>query len=83
MKLSDFIMLSEDKKKYTVLHQGVLVGKRKKTESMVFLFRLNNFYIEMFCNTKTKDVTQYRMFEHTKLLQPYLESIAIDELFPE
>lgn len=80
MKLSDFIMLSEEKKKYTVLHEGVLIGKRKKTGLIVFLFRLGNFYVETFCNTKTKGVMQYRMFEHTQLLQPYLESIAIDDL---
>jgi hypothetical protein len=80
MKLSDFIMLSEEQKKYTLLHMGVLVGKRKNIEQIIFLFRLENFYVETFCNTKTKGVTQYRMFEHTNLLQPYLESIAIDEL---
>ena len=80
MKLSDFIMLNEEEKKYTVLHEGVLVGKRKKTEHIIFLFRLHNFYVETFCNLKTKGVTQYRMFEHTLLLQPYLEGITIDDL---
>ena len=81
MKLSDFIMLSEEQKKHTVLHQGVLIGKRKKAECLIFLFRLSHFYVETFCDTKTREVTQYRMFEHTKLLQPYLEDIAIDDLF--
>lgn len=81
MKLSDFIMLNEEEKMYSVLHEGVLVSKRKKTGYIIFLFRLNNFYVETFCNTATKGVTQFRMFEHTTLLQPYLESIVIDDLF--
>lgn len=83
MKLSDFIMLSEEQKNLAVLHQGVLVGKRKKMEHLIFLFRLDSFYVETFCNIKTKRVIQYRMFEHSGLLQPYLESIVIDDLFRE
>jgi hypothetical protein len=81
MELSDFIMLDGEEKKLLVLHEGVLIAKRKEPESMIFLFQLDKFYVETFCNTETKDVTQYRVFEHTRLLQPYLENIAIDDLF--
>jgi hypothetical protein len=83
MELSDFIMLNAEEKKFAVLHQGVLIGKRKGPELIVFLFHLDKFYVETFCDTKTKDVSEYRVFAHTKLLQPYLENIAIDELFKE
>jgi hypothetical protein len=83
MKLSDFIMLSEDKKKFILLHQGVLIGKRKRSGSIIFLFHLQGFYVETYCNTTTKDVIHYTAFTHTKLLQPYLETIAIDDLFRE
>ena len=83
MKLSDFIMLSEDKKKLILLHQGVLIGKRKRAESIIFLFQLQGFYVETYCNTTTKDVFHYSAFTQTKLLQPYLETIAIDDLFRE
>jgi hypothetical protein len=81
MKLSDFIMLNEEEKKFAVLHRGVLIDKRKQEEHIIFLFHLHNFYVETFCNTQTKGITQYRMFVHTKMLQPYLENIAIDDLF--
>jgi hypothetical protein len=83
MKLSDFTMLNGEEKKLVVLHEGVLIGKRKRPELIVFLFQLNNFYVETFCDTKTKDVIEYRVFAHTKLLQPYLEAITIDDLFSE
>ena len=83
MKLSDFIMLEEEEKKLVVLHEAVLIAKRKETSTIVFLFQLHRFYVEMFCSTKTKKVTQYLVFQHTKLLQPYLESIVIDDLFGE
>lgn len=81
MELSDFIVLNGEEKKLLVLHEGVLIGKRKEPELMIFLFQLDKFYVETFCSTETKDVTEYRAFAHTKLLQPYLENIAIDELF--
>ena len=83
MELSDFIMLNAQEKKLVVLHQGVLIGKRKGSELIIFLFQLDKFYVETFCNTQTKEVSEYRAFAHTKPLQPYLESIAIDELFNE
>jgi len=81
MRLSDFIVQNEEEKRFTVLHQGVLIGKRKRPGSFIFLFQLDKFYVETFCNTETKKVIQYRAFEHTKLLQPYLENISIDDLF--
>ena len=80
MRLSDFIVLDQEEKKLMVLHQGVLIGKRKKTGLIIFLFQLQNFYVETFCDTDTKGVTQYQAFAHTKLLQPYLEEIPIDDL---
>ena len=83
MELSDFIMLNAEEKKLVVLHDGVLIGKRKAPEMIVFLFDLDRFYVETFCNTKTKEVSEYRVFAQTKLLQPYLETIAIDQLFRE
>jgi hypothetical protein len=83
MKLSDFIMLNGEEKKLALLHEGVLIGKRKKPVLIIFLFQLSNFYVETFCDIKTKDITEYRVFAHTKLLQPYLETIAIDDLFKE
>ena len=83
MELSDFIMLHAEQKKLVVLHKGVLIGKRKEADLIVFLFYLDKFYVETFCNTKTKVVSEYRVFAQTKLLQTYLESIAIDELFTE
>ena len=83
MKLSDFIVLNEEEKKFAALHMGVLISKRKAPQRIVFLFQLNGFYVEMFCNTQTKDVVQYRAFMDTELLHPYLEAIAIDRLLKE
>lgn len=80
MRLSDFILLNESDKKTTVLHQGVLIAKRSDSHGLVFLFQLENYYVEAFCNAEHKTIEQYRIFHSVDLLSPYLESIAIDSL---
>ena len=80
MKLSDFILLNEDEKKRTVLHKGVLIAKRDSFESMVFLFQMGSYYVEAFCNPANKAIEEYRVFDNISLLNPYLDSIPIDNL---
>jgi len=80
MRISDFILLSEAEKRSTVLHQGVLVAKRSLLDHIVFLFQMSNYYVEAYCNTRNKAVEEYRVFDNTSPLLPYLETIAIDGL---
>lgn len=80
MRLSDFILLSEEDKKIAVLHAGVLIGKRKNVDTVAFLFQIEDYYVETFFDSGNKSVREFRMFDQTALLQPYLDSIRIDDL---
>ncbi len=80
MKLSEFILLDEQEKTSVVLHNGILVGKRKKEALIVFLFQLENYYVETYCNMVNKNVLEFTAFHNTKNLAPYLEAISLDEL---
>lgn len=80
MKLSEFIALPEDHKRSTVLTEGVAIGKRQFAGQLVFLFQLREYYVETFCCCKTKEILEYRVFQNTKQLAPYLETIKIDHL---
>lgn len=80
MKLSDFIMLNEEGKKIAVLHRGILVAKRSNSTHLFFLFQMDHFYVETRCDIERKCIEGYKMFHHLKLLEPYLETIAIDDL---
>ncbi|MEJ8843884.1 hypothetical protein WG954_15945 [Lacibacter sp. H375] len=80
MKLSEFILLGEAEKQHTVLHRGVLVAKRTEETSLVFLFQLGAYYVETWCNVANRSVTEYRMFENTAPLEPYLEEISLQHL---
>ena len=80
MRLSEFILLNEDEKKSTVLHQGVLLAKRSSFDSMVFLFQLGSYYVEAYCNPDNKAIEEYIMFDNIDALMPYLDAIPIDNL---
>jgi hypothetical protein len=80
MKLSDFILLDEEEKKTIVLHEGILIGKRNNYEYQVFLFQLESYYVEAYCNLVYKTIEEYRVFYNTNLLKPYLEAISIEDL---
>lgn len=80
MKLSEFILLDKVEKQHTVLHKGVLVAKRRHQTGFVFLFRLNHYYVEIWCRTSNHSVMEYRVFDGTAMLEPYLKEISIPDL---
>jgi hypothetical protein len=77
MKLSEFILLSQEEKRYAVTHDGVPVAKREINDYMVFLFQLGGYYVETFCCQETKEIHEYRALYDTKHLSPYLEMMRI------
>ncbi len=80
MKLSDFILLSEEEKNFIVLHKGILIGKKISKNYLFFLFQLDTFYVELFCNKENKSVQEYRLFKETAQLNSYIENIPLDDL---
>lgn len=80
MKLSEFIALTEEQKRSTVLTQGVAIAKRHLRDHLVFLFQLPEYYVETYCCYKSKEILEYRVFQNTKQLTPYLNDISIDHL---
>jgi hypothetical protein len=80
MKLSEFIGLPEDHKRSIVLTEGVALAKRNLPDTLVFLFQLQQYYVETFCCCKTKEILEYRVFQNTKQQEPYLDTIKIDHL---
>ena len=80
MKLSEFIALPEDQKRATVMNLGVAIAKRQVNDQMIFLFQLQEYYVETCFSCTTKEILEYRVFMNTEQLTPYLEAIEIDSL---
>ena len=80
MKRSEFIALPEDHKISTILTEVVAIAKRQFADQLVFLFQLQDYYVETFCCCASKEILEYRVFQNTKQLGPYLDAIKIDHL---
>lgn len=80
MKLSEFIVLDEADKKRSVMNKGVLLAKVTNPDSIIFLFQLEDYYIETYCNVENKTIEEYRVLPGINALRPYLEAISIDDL---
>lgn len=80
MKSSEFILLDEQKMKTTVITEGVFIAKREAGDYKIFLFQMENYYVETFCNVESKHIDEFRVFHHTSALHPYLEAIPLGDM---
>jgi hypothetical protein len=80
MKLSEFILLNEEDKKCAVMKNAVALAQRVYPDFIIFLFQLNNYYVEAYCNKASKAIEEYRVLPDTNAISHYLEAIPIDDL---
>ena len=80
MKLSEFILLNEAEKKWSVMNHAVPLAQRSYADLIVFLFQLEDYYVEAYCNVADKSIEEYRVLPDTNAIRLYLEAIPIDEL---
>ncbi len=70
MRLSEFIVLTQEEKRFTVVNEGVPLAKKELSEEMVFLFRLPGFFVETHFSKQTKEIREYLVFHHSPALTP-------------
>jgi hypothetical protein len=80
MKLSEFILLNEVEKKHAVMTHAVALAQRTYPDLVIFLFQLENYYIETYCNVADKTIEEYRILPDINAISHYLEAISIDKL---
>ena len=80
MKLSEFILLNEVEKKCAVMNNGVALAQRTYPDLIVFLFQLEDYYVETYCNVVEKTINEYRILPDTNAIKHYLEAIPIEDL---
>jgi hypothetical protein len=80
MKLSEFILLDEGEKKSAVMNNAVALARRTYPDLVVFLFQLEDYYIETYCNVADKSIEEYRVLPDTNAISHYLDAIPIDDL---
>lgn len=80
MKLTDFNLLNEIKQAEVLLSCGVLIAERVYKSFTIFLYQVNEFYVEVYFNNTFCVIQGLRGFESTTILEPYLEEIDISSL---
>jgi AAA+ ATPase superfamily predicted ATPase len=80
MKLSEFMLLNEVDKKCAVMNNAVPLAKSASPEFIIFLFQLEDFYVETYCNIADKTIDEYRVLPNTNAIKHYLDAIPIEDL---
>lgn len=80
MKLTEFNILDEIRQAEALLNNGVLIAERIYKNFTIFLYQVNQFYVEVYYHNTFSMIQGFRGFESTNALEPYLEEIDISFL---
>ena len=80
MKISEFIALNEAEKKYAVMNNAVALATRTSPGLVIFLFQIEGYYVEAYCNAASKSIEEYCVLPGINAIGHYLEAITIDDL---
>lgn len=61
----------------TILRHGVHIASRRGLFCEIALFQVQDYYVEMFYDAKSKEVSRAKTFTDVSLLEPYLKHIDI------
>jgi len=79
MKLYNFISLSMDEQAEAA-SQGVFLCEREAKPYIIFLFNVDNFYVEVFFDELQNKITRVKPFKSIRALDPYLEAVTIGKI---
>jgi len=80
MTLDEFSILNETRQAETLLNRGIFLADRLYKNFSIFLYQLDDFYVEVYHNLRFDIMQGMRCFGDDDALQPYLESIDISNL---
>ena len=81
MTVTDFTHLDETQQAEALLARGIFLTERLYKNFIIFLYQLDNFYVEVYHNLKFNVMQGMRSFEDDEALEPYLDSIDISCLY--
>jgi hypothetical protein len=80
MTLRQFKHLSEDDQQLVLQNKAVHIASIEDSRESLELFQLDSFYIEIECVHTHMRIITVNFFDEPELLEPYLDSINIDEV---
>lgn len=80
ISLYQFDVLTDEEKLALVEQDGVFLESLQENKWCSFLYRLHNFYVEIYIHPKRIQAKRIRTSTNTDLLEPYLRKIDISVL---
>lgn len=80
MTLEEFSLLDDQEQAKTLIDKGVFIAERQYRDFCIFLYQVDNFYVEIYHNLRYNVIQGMESFENEDMLEPYLESIDISTL---
>lgn len=78
--LTDFKSMPYEKQCEVVTFSACFLSQRRVTDFNVFLYHVDNFFIEIFYSSRHAKVIMLNSFEKNECLDPYLEKISLAEI---
>lgn len=69
-----------DYQKADAVWDGTYLGDRQEDDCNILLFEVDSFYVEVYYHKKFNNVTRFRSFITTDLLEPYLCQVDLLQL---
>ena len=74
---SDYFNKLDSQQQTELILTATFLADRLTHDHYIKLYSLDNFYIEVFFDDSTHLITNFRAFEHTMFVLPYLEKLKI------
>jgi len=81
MTLDEFTTLDEIRQAETLIHEGVFLAERPYKNFIIFLYQVENFYVEVYHNIRYNILQGMKSFIDDETLAPFLDTIDISCLF--
>ena len=80
MLFKDFRYQNKETKKRLLFENGAYLTCRKQDETLIVLFQVSHFYVEVYFDEKEEIIGFIHAFEQVEFLEPYLAQIDITGL---
>ena len=81
MTLDEFTSLDETLQAEALIDRGVFLAERMYKNFSIFLYQLDDFYVEIYHNLKYNVMQGMRSFREEEDLEPFLENIDISSIY--
>jgi hypothetical protein len=78
MEKQNFNILSHTAKIGYIISSGEIINEIESQDHFTSLFMMDDFYVEIFLDKKTREIISIRVQESTEILNKYIQSIDMD-----